>query len=113
MTFVPEGAMVSCGVNAMLNTVPLPELPPALEVPYKTLFDKINLAYGAPPSLLVSVKLWRVIKPVPSVLTANTVPALELPPKYVVPYKVLPDKTNPARGKAPSLEPMKLYRFVK
>ena len=33
----------------------------------------------------------------------NTVPLPELPPKPAVPYKVLPDKINPAPGIAPSL----------
>src|SRR5690349_24225988 len=41
-------------------------------------------------------------KPVPSVLTANTVPPPELPAAAAVPYSVLPDKTSPAFGFAPS-----------
>ena len=33
----------------------------------------------------------------------NTVPLPVLPPAYAVPYRVLPDKINPASGLAPSL----------
>ena len=33
----------------------------------------------------------------------NAVPLPELPPKAVIPYKVLPDKSRPAEGLAPSL----------
>src|SRR5439155_17918939 len=74
------------------NTVPLPELPPLPAVPYRVLPDKITPADGTAPSLLVkrgpepAVKLCRVVKPVPSVLTANTVPLPELPPSEAVPY---------------------------
>src|SRR6266496_2556929 len=107
MTLVPEGTMVSCGRNERLNTVPLPELPPLLAVPYRALANNINLAYGEAPSLLMpetkAEKLCRVVKPVPSVLTANTVPAPPLPPPAAVPYSVLPDKINSAYGFAPSL----------
>src|SRR5206468_9740787 len=88
--------------NERLNTVPRPELPPPCAVPYSVLPDKINPAYGKDPSL-PPVKLCRVVKPVPSVLTANTVPLPELPPRCAVPYRVLPDKINPAFGKPPSL----------
>ena len=35
----------------------------------------------------------------------NTVPRPELPPSRAVPYRVLPDKINPAHGVAPSLLP--------
>src|ERR1019366_9094116 len=89
------------------NTVPLPELPPPLPplivVPYRVLPDKINWpVYGQPPSL-PPVKVCRVVKPVPLVLMANTVPQPELPPNCVIPYRVLPDTVNPASGKAPSL----------
>src|ERR1017187_223152 len=55
-----------------LNTVPD-------VVPYNVLPDKIKLAAGLAPSLLV--KLCRVVKPVPLVLMANTVPAPPLPPR--------------------------------
>src|SRR5438874_730557 len=106
MTFVPEGTIVSCGRNERLNTVPLPELPPCSAVAYRVLPAKINPPCGPAPSLLVrggetkglevSVKLCRVVNPVPSVLTLNTVPSSELPPANVVPYRVLPDKINPA-----------------
>src|SRR2546422_929483 len=43
---------------------------------------------------------------------AKTVPAPELPPVFAVPYRVVPDKINPANGAAPSL-PVKLCRVVK
>src|SRR6266567_1078878 len=105
----PEGVMVSCGRNERLNTVPLPELPPPCAVPYRVLPDRINPAEGRAPSPLakvlgsVAVKLCRVVKPVPLVLTLNTVPLPELPPPSVVPYKVLPDTINPACGVTPSL----------
>src|SRR5882672_9404598 len=82
------------------NTVPAPELPPRSAVPYRVLPDKINPAYGLAPSL-PPVKLYKAVKPEPSVLTANTVPAPELPPYVVVPYKVLPDKIKPACGFTP------------
>ena len=39
----------------------------------------------------------------PSVLTANMVPLLFGPPLLVVPYSVLPDKSNPAYADDPSL----------
>ena len=55
-----------------------------------------------PLVIRAAVKLCRFVKPVPSVLTANTVPLPELPPT-AVPYRVLPDKINPACGWAPSL----------
>src|ERR1039458_7905298 len=77
-----------------LNTVPN-------VVPYKVLPDKIRLADGLAPSLLV--KLCRVVKPVPLVLMANTVPAPPLPPQNVVPYRVLPAKSRPPCGLAPPL----------
>src|SRR5262245_44747633 len=109
MTLTPEGVMVSCGLNERLNTVPLPEVPPLLVVPYRVLPDKINSAHGLAPSLFGqpsqedAAKLCRVVKPVPSVLTANSVPFPELPPYCAVPYRVLPDKTNPACRLYPSL----------
>src|SRR6266478_3353451 len=95
------------------NTVPWPQLPPPDAVPYRVSPDKSNPAYGLAPSLLVklgsepdvAVKLCRFVKPMPSVLTANTVPFPELPPWSAVPYRVLPDKINPAW--LPTL-----YRFV-
>src|ERR1035437_5750514 len=95
------------GGNERLNSVPWPELPPPLAVPYKVLPDKINPAPIRYPSL-PPVKLCRVVKPVPSGLMANTVPAPELPPYSVVPYRVLPDKINPATVRYPSLPPLKL-----
>src|SRR5258706_257615 len=57
ITLAPEGVIVSCGAltapNERLNTVPLPELPPLLAVPYRVLPDKTNPADGVAPSLLV------------------------------------------------------------
>src|ERR1035437_5027667 len=115
--------MVSRGTgNERLNTVPLPELPPAHAVPYRVLPDKCNSSTGFAPSLLKepAVKLCRVVKTVPSVLSLNTVPLPEMPPPHAVPYRVLPDKINPPYGVAPSLfsggEPwrtVKLCRGVK
>src|ERR1035437_6976542 len=90
------------GSNERLITVPLPELPPISAVPYRVLLDKINPATGNDPSL-APVKLYRVVKPVPLVLTANTVPLPELPPSPPVPYKVSPDKINTPNGLPPSL----------
>ena len=55
ITVVAEAAMVSCGGltgNAMLNTVPAPELPPRGAAPYRVLPDKTKPAFGKPPSLL-------------------------------------------------------------
>ena len=51
----PEGITVSCGGggSVRLNTVPEPELPPELAVPYRVLPHKINPAIGKAPSLLV------------------------------------------------------------
>src|SRR5665213_4465163 len=88
ITLAPEGIIVSCGGsgNERLNTVPLPELPPCAAVPYRVLPDKINPAYGVAPSLgLLILKLCRVAKPPPKMLTANTVPPPELPPRDAVP----------------------------
>src|ERR1017187_8309686 len=94
-----------------LNTVPLPELPPDSVVPYKVLPDNIKPATGQAPSVLLmlgkepepAVKLCRFVNPVPSVLTLNNAPLSELPPSEAVPYRVLPDKTNPPRELNPSL----------
>ena len=87
-------------LELMANTVPLPEvsapLPPPYAVPYRVLPDKINPACGLAPSL--KAKLCRVVKLVPLVLTANTVPQPELPPACAVPYRVLPDKINASHG---------------
>ena len=87
ITFAPERKIVSGGGaddNVILNTVPLPEFPPEVVVPYRVLPKKINPAFGPAPSLLVpdevGRKLYSVVKLVPSVLTANTVPLPELPP---------------------------------
>src|SRR2546428_14144153 len=69
-------------------------------------------------SKAVEVKLCRLVKPVPSVLTANTVPPPEPPPVLAVPYRLVPDEINPARGLAPSalveeLSAVTLCRVVK
>src|SRR6185369_9138908 len=94
------------------NTVPLPALPPCSAVPYRVLPDRSKPPIGAIPSVLpLAVKLCRVLKPVPSVLMANTVPLPEMsenfadqygPPAAATPYRVLPDKIKPS-GAAPSL----------
>src|SRR2546428_5128542 len=86
------------------------------------LLDNSNQSWGAVDSLLVppaleelvlrAVKLYRFVKPVPSVLTLNTVPLPELPPS-AVPYRVLSDKRTPANGLPPSLPPVKICRVVK
>ena len=76
------------------KTVPLPELPPAVVVPYRVLPDKINSAAGLAPSLFVkrpealyppAAKVCSVRKAVPSVLTPKTTPWPEMPPYAVVP----------------------------
>src|ERR1039458_9250669 len=94
------------------NTVPLPLVPPLLAVPYRMLLDNTKPPFGLAPSLLVkrprpfvapAEKLYRFVKPVPLVLTANTVPKPELPPTFAVPYRMLLDKTKPPFGLAPSL----------
>src|SRR5260221_8102503 len=90
------------------NTVPTPQLPPWIAVPYRVVPDEliINPPFGPLPSLLVELlivgKLCSVLNPVPLVLTAKTVPWSEVPPPYVVPYRVLPDKINTI-GPVPSL----------
>src|ERR1017187_7508064 len=85
----------------------MPELLPASAVPYRVLPDKTKPAIGLAPSVLAkklsAVKLCKFVKPVPSVLTANTVPFPALPPPAAVPYKVLSDKIKLAYGLAPSL----------
>jgi len=113
IALVPERMIVSCGVgNERLNTMPLPLVPPPDVVPYNVLPDKIKLACGESPSGLF-VKGCRVVKPVPLVVTANSVPSNELPPLPAVPNRVLPDKINPAYGLSPSLPPVKGCRFIK
>src|ERR1019366_27404 len=108
-TSAPAGVMASCGGgNGILNTVPVPLVPPNMVVPYRVLPDKIKSPIGEFPS--PPVKTCKTVKPVPSVLTANTVAAPELPP-IVVPYSVLPDKSNPATGAYPS-PPVKSCRSV-
>src|SRR5260370_38542096 len=72
------------GGNGRLNAVPLPELPPNRVVPYRVLFVKITPPIGlAPPP--PAGKLDRVVKPVPSVWTANPLPQPEQPPVDAVP----------------------------
>jgi len=63
--------------------------------------------------LKTRLKLCRVVKPVPSVLMANTAPGPELSPYLVAPYRVLPDKITPANGFPPSLPAVKLCKVVK
>ena len=59
-----------------------------------------------------AVKLCRVVKPLPSVLTANTVPLPEVPPSIVVPYNLLLTKSSEAVGFEPSLLVKKPERLV-
>ena len=59
-----------------------------------------------------AVKLCRFVKPVPSVLTLNTVPLPEPPPKDNVPYRMLLDKSKRPYGTEPSLAE-KLCKVVK
>src|SRR5215831_8840247 len=62
------------------NTVPSPELPPTLAAPYRVFPDNTRPPYGLTPSLLnapvAKSKQCRFLKPLPSVLRANTVPAI-------------------------------------
>jgi hypothetical protein len=47
ITCAPEAIIVRCGGgNERLNTVPSPDRPPAVAVPYRVLPDKINPADG-------------------------------------------------------------------
>ena len=84
-TLVPERAMASRGRGSVkLKTVPLPELPPEAAVPYRILPDKTKSVCGLAPSP-PPVKLYKLVKPEPSVLTANKTPLLLVPPANVVP----------------------------
>src|SRR5690348_5477513 len=56
---------------------------------------------GVAPSL-PPLKLYNVVKLVPSVPRAKIVPLSPLPPKVAVPYSIFPDKIK-AVGLAPSL----------
>src|SRR5579862_4728029 len=110
ITLPPDRTMANCGCGGLtelkeiLNTVPFPFVPPSLAVPYSVLPDKVKPASGLAPSLLlefgpfVAVKSWSVVKPVPSVLRAKTVPLPEVPPNGVVPYRVVPNRINSAFG---------------
>ena len=54
-TVSPAGMIVNCETGSeMLNTVPLPEVPPAAVVPYKVFPNKTRSAWGLAPSLLVA-----------------------------------------------------------
>src|ERR1039458_9534395 len=63
---------------------------------------QLNVAALVATQFLEIPKVYRFVKPVPSVLMANTVPEPPLPPYPAVPYRVLPDIINPASGTAPS-----------
>jgi len=56
-TLASERVIASCGAatgpSEILNSVPLPELPPLLAPPKRVLVDTINSANGPAPSLLV------------------------------------------------------------
>ena len=118
VTLAPKKPMLNSGAdigNETLKTVPNPALPPAMVVPYKVLPDKNNLELGSAPSLFVTFgaepvpleKLYKFVKPYPSVPMANTVPLLKAPPWLAVPYKVLFHNITPAWGLAPSVPPVK------
>src|SRR5436190_1900635 len=94
----------------MLNIVPFTESPPVV-VPYSLLPDRVNPATGPAPRLPVNE--YRLVKPVSSVPTPNTVPLPELPPPQAVPYNVFPDKIKSHHGLAPSPAPVNVYKFVK
>ena len=95
-------------------------MPPPNVVPYRVFPEAITPQPGLAPPVLVTareilepaVKVCRTVKPIPSVLTRNTVPFPELPPVSADPYNVPSDGTAPDSGWAPSLPPVKLYRFV-
>src|SRR5215470_13705123 len=73
MTFEPEREIANPGCTESLNTV--------FEViPYSTF-----PAIASPPSGPTLGKLYAVANPVPSVLTAKTVPSPQRPPSAVVP----------------------------
>ena len=95
------------------KTAPWLLVPPLTVVPYRVPPARINPPCGWAPSL-PPVKLYRLVNPEPSRFTANTTPSPLVPPYCATPYTVLPDKTNPAYGLAPSLlvdagEAEKLY----
>ncbi len=76
------------------------------------LLERINPAYGFAPSR-PPVKLYRFVKPVPSVLIAKMVPLFEAPLPVVVPYRTLPDRSRVPAGPPPSLPPVKVYKVLK
>src|SRR6266404_4999074 len=102
------------------KTVPLPQNPPNAAVPYKVSPDKINPVTGTAPSLFVAsmlaAKLYKLLKSEPLVIILNTVPfpgpCVGTPPDGVVPYNVVPDRSNPPNGWVPSPVDLKLCRFV-
>src|SRR5262245_29293722 len=51
--FIPEAMMVRRGAKERQKTVPLPELPPEVVVPYRALPDRSRVPEGCAPSLLV------------------------------------------------------------
>src|SRR5690349_9072566 len=79
---------------------PEPKSPPPEAVPYRVLLERTKRLPGNPPSLPL-VKLCRLTRPVPSRFRRNTEPAPKLAPTDVVPYRVLPERSNPAVGLAP------------
>src|SRR5207249_1628260 len=97
--------------NERPNTPSL-EMPP--NVPYRVLPDKIRPSGIAPSSTLKPLKLCRVVKFEPSVLTANTMPKGETRSFPAVPYRVLPDNIKPPNSmKPPGTIRGKLYSVVK
>jgi len=86
----PESSIERAGgltwPNDRLKIVPLPLKPPNAATPYSVFPALIKCPLGCAPSLLlaespeVPVKLYKVVNPVPFVLTLNIVPFPELPP---------------------------------
>src|SRR4051812_27087257 len=76
--------------------------------PYRVLPLKTKPPRRKDPSLVLLVKLWRLLKPVPLVPRAKTVPPPPLPPVLVAPKIVLLNTIKPAAGLS-----VKLCRAVK
>ena len=85
------------------NTVPSLVTAPSCAVPYRLpLLSMTRAASGLSPLVPLN-EASVVIVPLP-LANSNTVPSLEAPPPYVVPYRLpLPSMTRPAKGLAPSL----------
>jgi hypothetical protein len=73
--------------------------------------DRTKPVCGADPSSLPS-KLWRLVKPLPSVWILKTVPLPKVPPEGEVPNRQLLLNVKEAAEPVPSL-PSKLCKVVK